>query len=70
MPRRLGRTIAVALLIAFLFGLLIGTWLRRELERPIRYVVETSAAPACEHVVSLSRSRFAREPTPVTIARA
>lgn len=36
--RRVLRTIAWALLIAFGVGFLIGTLLRRELERPVRYI--------------------------------
>lgn len=35
---RVLRTIAWALLFAFAFGFLIGTWLRSELERPVRYI--------------------------------
>lgn len=35
---RILRTIAWAILIAFTFGFFIGTLLRRELERPVRYI--------------------------------
>lgn len=35
---RLLRTILYALAIAFLIGFAIGTWLRREVERPTRYI--------------------------------
>lgn len=35
---RVLRTIAWALLLAFAFGFLIGTWLRSELEKPVRYI--------------------------------
>lgn len=32
------RTVAWAVLIAFTFGFFIGTLLRRELDRPVRYI--------------------------------
>ena len=35
---RVLRTIAWALFFAFAFGLLVGTWLRSELEKPVRYI--------------------------------
>ena len=34
---RLLRTIAIALLFAFLTGFFIGSFLRREIDRPVRY---------------------------------
>jgi hypothetical protein len=35
---RLWRTILIAILLAFAFGLVIGTVLRRQLDRPVRYM--------------------------------
>ena len=37
---RIIRTVAWAVLIAFAFGFFIGTLLRRELDRPVRYIGE------------------------------
>ena len=58
-PRVL-RAILLALLLAFLFGLAIGTLLRRRLDEPVRYIgarealpshalVRSSIAPAAHH---------------------
>ena len=41
---RVLRTVFWALVFAFLFGFAIGSLLRRELERPVRYIGERSAA--------------------------
>jgi len=35
---RLLRTIAWSLFLAFVFGFLIGTWIRTRLEEPVRYI--------------------------------
>ena len=40
-PSRLGRvlrTVFWALVFAFAFGFVVGTFLRRELDRPVRYI--------------------------------
>lgn len=39
---RVLRTVAWAVLIAFAFGFFIGTLLRRELDRPVRYIGENA----------------------------
>ena len=46
---RLVRTVLLALLVAFTVGFLIGTFLRRELDEPVRYYgleIETSRGVA------------------------
>lgn len=37
---RVLRTVAWALFFAFVFGFLIGTWLRNQIEEPLRYLGE------------------------------
>ncbi len=37
---RVLRTVAWALFFAFVFGFLIGTWLRNQIEEPVRYIGE------------------------------
>lgn len=40
-PSRIGpvlRTIAWALFFAFVFGFLLGTWIRSQLDKPVRYI--------------------------------
>ena len=46
--RRLLRAILLALLFAFAFGLVVGTLIRRELDKPVRYIGDSSplAIPA------------------------
>jgi hypothetical protein len=41
---RVLRTIFWALVFAFLFGFVVGSLLRRELDRPVRYIGERSDA--------------------------
>jgi hypothetical protein len=46
-PSKLGRvlrTVFWALVFAFVFGFVVGTLLRRELDRPVRYIGERSDA--------------------------
>ena len=43
---RILRTVFYALLIAFVIGLLIGTLIRRQIEKPVRYI---GALPASVH---------------------
>ena len=35
----------IAILVAFVFGLVVGTWLRRSLDRPVRYLAARTASP-------------------------
>ena len=35
---RLAHTVLIAILVAFAFGLVVGTLLRRQLDRPVRYM--------------------------------
>jgi hypothetical protein len=39
------RSLLLALLFSLLLGLVIGTWLRLRMERPVRYFVTTDAVP-------------------------
>ena len=41
--RRILRTVFWALVFAFAVGFLVGTYLRRELDRPVRYIGEQSS---------------------------
>lgn len=41
---RLLRTVLIAILAAFVFGLVVGTILRRQLDRPVRYIGSTAGA--------------------------
>jgi hypothetical protein len=43
---RILRTILWALVVAFVIGFVIGTLLRRELEKPVRYVGGLEATPS------------------------
>ena len=56
--RRVLRTIAWAIAIAFGVGFLIGTLLRRELDRPVRYIgamdASALAADPCDVLDSLT----------------
>lgn len=49
---RILRTIAIALFFAFLAGFVIGSFLRREIDKPVRYFgqieAESSSAPRTE----------------------
>lgn len=40
---RILRSVLWAVFFAFVFGLVVGTLLRRELERPVRYIGERSS---------------------------
>jgi len=47
---RLLRTLLIAILVAFAFGLVVGTLLRRQLDRPVRYMggrVQAAESVAC-----------------------
>jgi len=48
---RVLRTVAWALLLAFAFGFLIGTWLRSELEKPVRYIGARFPVPVEEPAI-------------------
>ena len=48
-PSKIGRvlrTIFWALFFAFVFGFVVGTFLRRELDKPVRYIGQRSNAPS------------------------
>lgn len=47
---RLLKTIFYALIFAFALGLLIGTLIRREMEKPVRYIGALPAPPAGAYV--------------------
>ena len=59
---RILRTILWALVVAFVAGFVIGTLLRRELEKPVRYIGDRDGAPGA--------SVAARDPGHVAHARA
>ncbi len=49
---RVLRTIAWALLFAFVFGLLLGSWIRKQLEEPVRYI-GNQELPAHSQVIAI-----------------
>ena len=52
---RILRTILWALVVAFVVGFVIGTLLRRELEKPVRYIGDRGGAAECEYEPSFTR---------------
>lgn len=53
--RRILRTIALAILFAFLFGFVVGTFLRRELDEPVRYMGARPTAESPSPLASVLR---------------
>ncbi len=63
------RTLLLALAIAFLVGLLIGTWLRIQLERPVRYIgAAGSPGPPAGSTVAADPGDVFDAPTRVLVA--
>ena len=58
---KLVRAVLISLLISLLVGLAIGTWIRLQLEAPVRYIGQLSD-PQSGPQISAARSAPARSP--------